>query len=174
MRDNFRDWLIEQGRNTNSLNTYLYHLRNIETAYGDLDEIYDVDRFKALLDALVYTAQDERDNRASPSKVSIKSSLYKTLASHRTVLGRYAEFRDEDDLFSPLGDETGEEDGILAAETPAKALALGFRYEQDLQTALIACINQIEPGMRLDENGKERAACAVRAHRRSGAGRAGA
>jgi len=88
----------------------------------------------------------DRNGESNPSKLPIQTSLYKTLASYRSCVNKYRRFR-------------AETEGAQLQQTGAAAQAqdLIFRYEQDLQTALIACIGQIEPGLTLAENGKERA-----------------
>lgn len=146
MQGGFKDWLVSEGIGANSLNSYLSYARAMELVYGDLDDLFDDDQFTALLSDLVYSADDERHGRPNPSKVQINSHLYKTLASHRTILRRYAQFRDAD-----LTEDDFATSDQVEVETPQT-----FGLEKDMQTALRRNIAQLEPGLEVTDGGAER------------------
>lgn len=154
MDERFGPWLVQQGIGANSLNSYLYHARAIEEAYGDLDEQFDLNQFEDLLRTFTYSKDDERTGRDNPSAVPINSHLYKTLASHRTILRRYAQFRDalesEDGIGDLLHVPAPGEDDLVVSDTAI------FGLEKDMQTALRANIAQLEPGLEIIDGGSER------------------
>lgn len=144
MDDRFQDWLAALHPAGTTAGQYMSDLRRIETHYGPL-EVMDDPALEELLAEFSYSAIDARNGAANPTRLPIQGELYKSLASYRSGIRKYLTWRAEAEA-QPLPPQSEE-----ARETAE----LAFRYEQDLQTALIACIGQIEPGMRLAENGKE-------------------
>ena len=72
---------------------YLSYARRIEEAYGDLDELYDGDRFEKLLLTLKYTTSDERAGRENPTKIKINKNVREYLSNYRSLLRSYSRFR---------------------------------------------------------------------------------
>ena len=92
--DKYRQWLVDGGRNNlGSASGYLSYARRIEEAYGDLDELYDGDRFVKLLATFKYTKSDERAGRENPTKIKINKNVYSYLSDYRAVLKSYSRFR---------------------------------------------------------------------------------
>ena len=148
MDSRVKNWLEPQ-LGSNSLNSYMTHLRNIEGAYGDLDAAYDADGFASLIESLRYTSNDERAGRPNPSKLQINSHLYKTLASLRTVLRRYADFKDGAEPMAILSDVIDEISPLLETERT-------FSLEKDLESALRKHIDQLESGLTVIDGGMQR------------------
>ncbi len=139
-------WIHQHLENPSTQQTALSDVRRIAREYGDLDKFFDEDALEWVLSELEYTASDEREGKPNPSKLQINGDLRKGLASYKSHLKRYIRFRQ--DIENAAADSN-------SAPKLAESANLSFRYEQDLQTALVACIDQIEPGMTLAENGKE-------------------
>lgn len=144
MDDRFQIWLAALHPAGTTAGQYLSDLKRIESHYGPLETMDDT-ALEELLAEFSYSAIDARNGAANPTRLPIQGELYKSLASYRSCIRKYMSWRAE----AESAPET------LALEEVRETADLAFRYEQDLQTALIACIAQIEPGMRLAENGKE-------------------
>ncbi len=151
MDDGFSSWLRNTVPTQVTWSTKMSEVRRLENVYGDLDDHFERDGLELIAGELAYSSVDKRNEEPNPSRIPIDGDLYNNLSSYRSALRKYQLFCEERDTM-PLSEAAAS----LAAENAQDARALGFRYEQDLQTALIACIGQIEPGMTLAENGKER------------------
>lgn len=149
MLDTYAEWLRRAVPTPSTQATKLSELRRVEAHYGDLDVLYDQDELTSVLEELTYTKEMERAQAPNPSKLDINGDIYNNLASYKSAVTKYVRFRiemEQESQHPPQTTPDGEE---------ADPGSLAFRYEQDLQTALVACIGQIEPGMVLQDRGKE-------------------
>jgi virulence-associated protein VapD len=92
--DAFREWLTARFA-VNTVSTQLSTTKRVEAAYGDLDDIFENDRFESLLQDLIYSKGDEARRKANPSKMQIEKSVYDTLSSCRTAVRTYRNFLDD-------------------------------------------------------------------------------
>ena len=97
----FDEWLAERGNQPSSVSSRKSELKRLETTYGDLDQLYDRDRFAALLNDLRYSKEDERRDRPNPSKLEIKGRLRLTLSELRSTLKMYSDFREATNKTAP-------------------------------------------------------------------------
>lgn len=94
MRSNtFSRWLLDDGYAETSRSDYVAQARRLDRYYGDLDRLYDQDRFSALIEELAYTKNDEHSARPNPAKFQIVGDFYNNLATYRSTLRCYARFR---------------------------------------------------------------------------------
>ncbi len=148
MDSKFIEWLEKHFDNKNTRQTAISDVRRIWNTYGDLDEHYDRDGLESVLSDFSYSAIDERNNESNPTKMDFTGKLRTSISAYKSHLNRYVRFK-EDAVFHSGYEEI---ENIRELQTVSE---LSFRYEQDLQTALIACIDQLETGMSLIQNGKE-------------------
>ena len=94
MRGGYRDWLATQGYAQNTQSTQLSQANRLESFYGDLDALYEQDRFATLRKQLGYSKADQRLGRPNPSRIAIEGDLYNGLASYRAALSYYTRFLD--------------------------------------------------------------------------------
>lgn len=151
----FELWITANGGDDGTIRSSLSTVRRVESAYGDLDDLYDHDRCQSVLTELTYTKNDARIGAPNPSKIGINGDLYSGLASLRTHLTEYIRFRDE------LGDTTVP---TAAEPAPLGSTDATFSLERDLQAALRSAIEQLEPGLEIIDGGGEYAS-AIRPHR---------
>lgn len=144
MDQRYITWIHQHLENQSTRQTALSDVRRIESLYGDLDALYEEDGLEWVLSELGYTASDERDGKANPSRIDINGDLRKGLASYKSHLKRYIRFREDTET-----EHTPSETGHTLQPSEASLPEALFKYEQDLQTALIASIEQIEPGLKL-------------------------
>lgn len=96
MNPNFETWLDQRELDPRTVQTYKSDAKRIEKEYGDLDGLYDEDKLIGVLRDLEYSRDDEHRNQPNPSKIVVDAkdgSPYKALASYRTALRRYCDFR---------------------------------------------------------------------------------
>lgn len=141
MDDRYVDWATRNIENISTRQNAISRVRRVEKYYNNVDPQYDEDGLEWILSELDYSANDELEGKPNPSKIVFTGDgdLRRGLSGLRSDLKRYIRFRQE----------------IDTGGKPDQTTDLSFRYEQDLQTALIACLDQLEPGMTLAPNGKE-------------------
>ncbi|APE27428.1 AAA family ATPase [Aurantiacibacter gangjinensis] len=98
--EGFRDWL-EKNYRKNTVQTKMSEARQLNRAYGDLDQLYDEDELNAVMKTLRYSASDKADDKPNPSKVPLASDLYRDLSNLRTTVNYYRRFRGEGTVARP-------------------------------------------------------------------------
>jgi hypothetical protein len=123
----------------------------VEAEYGDLDALFDEDELQGLIDELTYTTDDARHGRPNPSRIRTEGDIRNNLASYKSAVMKYQRFRQdvESEAARPAARRIEERRGG-AADSPTLSL------EADLQRALRANIEQVEPGLRLADGGAEK------------------
>ena len=149
----FRDWM-EARFAPNTVSTQLSTCRRIEGAYGDLDDVFDQDRFEALIGELSYSKSDEAKKVPNPSKMQLERSVYETLSSCRTALRTYRNFREDPVSVSVSAENAIEIAGELIRE---RKEGKQFEVERHLQEELRKEIAQLEFGLTIVDGGGERA-----------------
>lgn len=148
----FREWLSARFA-INTVSTQISTCRRIEAGYRDLDGIYDEDRFEALIAELTYSKLDESKRLPNPSKMQIERSVYDTLASCRSALRTYRNFREDPGSVPVSADNALEVVGELIRE---RKEGKQFEVERHLQEELRKEIAQLEPGLTIVDGGGER------------------
>ena len=70
MKDTYRTWLKQQGYVSGTVQAQMHRAGRVEEHYGDLDEYYDRDQLRSVVDRLRYSTADERNSKPNPSKAS--------------------------------------------------------------------------------------------------------
>lgn len=148
----FREWLAARFA-VNTVSTQISTARRVEAAYGDLDQIFEHDRFESLLAELTYSKSDEFQKKANPSKMQIERSVYDTLSSCRTALRTYRNFLEDPVSFPVSAANAMEVAGELIRE---RKEGKQFEVERHLQEELRKEISQLEAGLTIIDNGAER------------------
>jgi endonuclease len=148
----FREWLAARFA-VKTVSTQLSTAKRVEAAYSDLDEIFELDRFDSLIGELTYSKSDEARKKPNPSKMQIERSIYDTLASCRTALRTYRNFR-EDPVSIPVSAANAVEvAGELIRE---RKEGKQFEVERHLQEELRNEISQLESGLTIIDGSSER------------------
>jgi hypothetical protein len=96
-KESFITWLTEvrefkksvvQDRVSNCKKVTLYH--------GDLDQHFKKDKGEALLQLLVYSKADQRENLPAKHGIPINGNQYEGTASYRQAVKRYMDFKEYD------------------------------------------------------------------------------
>src|ERR1039458_5117041 len=94
MRADYRIWLTRQKYDPRTIATQLAQAGRVEKDYGDLDQLFAADRLESVLATLQYTTEDKRLGRPNPSKIPIEGDIRNNLASYKSAVRRYRQFRD--------------------------------------------------------------------------------
>lgn len=140
-RAGFKSHLQARGLKQSSIDTYLADANRVDAAYGDLDKQYAEDQLAGLLETLTQEAR-----QGSSSRMQIAGDARRALASYKTAVNRYREYRHAHE-----GSEYG---GKELSREPDERRLLGL--ERDMQSALRAAIEQLEPGLRVADGGADR------------------
>lgn len=144
----YSEWLRRVVPTDATWRTKFSELRRVESAYGDLDALYDTDELQSLIDTLTYGADDERRNAPNPSKLEISGNIRNNLASYKSAVQKYARFRQDAELEAARP--------IFASEpVQLEGVERTFTLERDLQTALRRSIDQLEDGLTIIDGGGE-------------------
>jgi len=154
MHSDYPEWLRKAVPSESTSRTKLSELRRVEVTYGDLDTLYDQDELSELLDELTYSMQDARTGRENPSRLQISGDIRNNLASYKSAVMKYQRFRQdvETEAGRPVSRQASSPDITETDLDDAATLSL----EVDLQRALRANIEQIEPGLQIIDGGAER------------------
>jgi hypothetical protein len=93
--DAFRSWLSNsRSYGTGTVNSRVSNCKNIESCEGDLDQHFDQDHLRRLIDKLTYSKSDERQNRPARHQIPIDGNVYNGTATLRSAVSLYKQFRE--------------------------------------------------------------------------------
>jgi hypothetical protein len=105
--DAFRSWLSNtRGYGTGTVNSRVSNCKAVEVCEGDLDEHFDQDRLRGLVEKLTYSKADERQNRPARHQIPINGNVYNGTATLRSAVSLYKQFRESWVEGSPIGSHT--------------------------------------------------------------------
>ncbi len=154
MNSTYQNWLEQQGYVSGTVQAQMHRAGRVEECYGDIDEHYNRDQLRSVIDELKYSADDERRNKPNPSMIPFNGNTRKNLASYKHATELYCKFRRE-----TAGDENiAGISGLPVKDVEDAANERGqlFGLERDLQAALRRAIEQLEPGLEIIDDGAER------------------
>ena len=159
----YREWLVSQGRENSTLSTSCSMVKRLDAVY-DLDASFTSDGLETALAELTYSKIDQRNGEANPSKLIIEGDLYNGLASARTHLNYYRRFLEDQAaqrLPNAINSEVSSSTIAEPQSEPEQPEAI-LSLERDLNAALRQNISQLEPGLKVVDNGKERSVASGR------------
>jgi hypothetical protein len=153
---NYPRWLVEQKYSEGTQNTQIYRAQRVEDSYGNLDEHFANGTYQNIIDALEYSASDERANKPNPSKLTFEGNIRNNLQSYKNAAVRYLKFLKDDEFRSR---DPGQESSENAGTDPAmeEVAQQRFSLERDMQAALRLNIKSLDPSLRIIDDGAERA-----------------
>ena len=95
--ERFSAWLRAEGLSDGTISSRLSTCRRLETYEGDLDEHFDSDRMRGLLDDLAYSSGDEHRGAPPRHKVPIEGNIRNGSASLKSAATLYWQFRNDGD-----------------------------------------------------------------------------
>lgn len=151
----YRKWLEEKKYDQGTINAQIYRASRVEENHGDLDDHFSRDGMSGLLEILSYTKNDERNKRENPSNIPFNGDIYSNIAAYGAAVKRYLKFITEGvDGFVGGADIVDEEMENRKSVNVIDGQRIGL--ERDMQMALRANIQQLEPGMVIIDEGAER------------------
>jgi len=154
MKEQYTDWIETQGLAPNTIQAQLHRVGRVEECYGDLDEHYDRDQLRSVIDELRYSVADSRSAKPNPSKIPFEGDIRSNLSSYKNALERYCRFRREfaEDEYPDFIADVPTVNRI-ANDTDAGQL---IGLERDMQTVLRRSIEELEDGLVIIDEGAER------------------
>ena len=139
MRASYRDWLEHQGYAPNTVQAQLHRAGRVEDCYGDLDKHYDKDRLEGVKSELRYSAEDARRSKPNPTKIPFEGDARSNLASYRSAVARYCEFRREagDDGVTSVSESLSADGRVLGEEARGPKLKTLSVFLQTIRKALL-------------------------------------
>ncbi len=158
MRDGYAKWLLDQGYAGNTASSQQSWVRKVEQAYGSLDDLKLSGGIDELIREMTYSSDDERRNRANPTRIPIEGNVRNGLASYKASVVLYRRFLDEagppPSNITLMGDVVALAEVVVAQGSSDEKQRLSL--ERDMQTALRRNITQLEQGLKIIDGGAER------------------
>ncbi len=154
MKSTYKNWREQRGYAGKSVNEQMFRAGRVEEYYGDLDEHFDHEQLRSVINELKYSSEEERSRKPNPSMIPFNGNTRNNLASYRNATERYCKFRretvDDEDIASissfPMKD----------AENDINEQGQLIGLERDMQTALRRAKEQLELGLEIVDDGAER------------------
>jgi hypothetical protein len=103
----FRSWLSsDRSYGTGTVNSRVSNCKTVEGSEGDLDEHFEQDRLRGLVEKLTYSKADERQNRPARHQIPINGNVYNGTATLRSAVSLYKQFRENWAEGSPITSAT--------------------------------------------------------------------
>ena len=103
----FQRWLVGRGYDLKAAGSRVSNLKRVEQFYGALDDHFMRDRCSSLLGALAYSTADKNRSAPNPSLVRINGDLYTGLATLRSAVKLFVEFRTQQSAASSTAPASG-------------------------------------------------------------------
>lgn len=156
MREEYKKWLSEQGYQDNTQNAQIYRVKKVEDAYGSLDEHFTNGTYKDVIESLEYSTKDRNENKPNPSKMKFDGDIKNNLQSYRNAIQWYQKFLKETELSDmPLQVKNSIENAIASSFAEDKQQKLSL--ERDMQVALRKNIINLDPSLKIIDEGLEKA-----------------
>jgi hypothetical protein len=150
--ERYRNWLIGQQYQDGTITAQLHRSSRVEEHYGDLDQLYAEDRFAGLIEELRYSRNDMHANRPNETRIPFNGNAYNNLASYRDAIRRYKRFLEDDNEVVDISEAVTE---VIPQESELiQSQKIGL--ERDMQAAIRLNISQLESGLEITDNGRER------------------
>ena len=92
-KDDFKRWLEQKGYVKATVNYNVSDALRVNSAYGNLDDLYKQDELQSVLTELWYSTEDRDKGAANLSKIEVNSQeLYNNLGRIRRAVENYCEF----------------------------------------------------------------------------------
>lgn len=155
MRDDYKDWLKAQEYAENTQAAQLNRVLKVEQYYGSLDEIYSGGAYDKLIAELTYSRGDERAGKSNPSKIPVEGNILHGLVSYKSAVVRYGKFLREGQWSTSSTSIAENLVSFDLSDMPAEKQRLSM--ERDMQAALRREITLLEDGLKIVDDGAERA-----------------
>jgi hypothetical protein len=157
MRPEYANWLAAQEYAGNTQAAQLHRVQRVEQCYESLDELVEAGRIDDLLGELAYTVHDERMGKPNPSKIPFEGNIRNNLQSYRNAVNRYLKFLGEMGSAPRPSMPIQALSAVAVIEDDVSFDKQRLSLERDMQAALRRDISQLERGLRIVDDGAERA-----------------
>lgn len=153
MRQDYTQWLAEQKYAEATQTAQIHRVKKVEEHYGDLEEHFRKNSYQDVINALQYSRKDERENKTNPSKIKFKGNIRNNLQSYKNAVVRYKKFLEGSNFRSlPMENQECFDDDVFNDESVNQK----FSLERDMQAALRHNIKNLDPNLKIIDDGAER------------------
>jgi hypothetical protein len=146
----FKIWLDEEnGSDFRTIQSRISNCRTVENYEGDLEEHFTKDNGLSLLDSLSYSTEDERNQIPTNHKVPINGNLRTGSATLKQAVKLYMTFRGSNFKPDENSNKTFDLKQSLEEEIDNIENWNNFRYEKDLNNAMVSQITELFPGYKI-------------------------
>lgn len=92
--DSFEDW-VDRKFNSKNAKNIKSRISTIVNNEEDLDEAYNRDGCKELLEKLTYTKDDKKNNKPAKHTIKINGDIYNSTASYKAALKHFIDYKEE-------------------------------------------------------------------------------
>lgn len=160
MRPEYEQWL-DQKYTTATKSMQIQRILKVEEYYGDVEEHFNNNSYQEIIDSLVYSTNDERNNKPNPSKIKLSSnvkSIRNNLSSYKDAVRRYIRFLEDSDfeLDSTNRLTVNDNDSKLNEDITQDDMSQKFSLEKDMQLSLRKNIQSLDSKLTIIDDGAER------------------
>ncbi len=157
MRQDYPVWLSEQKYAENTQVAQIHRVKKVEESYGNLDEHFAKGTYQGVISSLEYSTADERLNKPNPSKMKFDGNIRNNLQSYKSAVVRYRKFLTDSSF--PGGDleKVTDIQGSDPLSSEKELVYQRFSLERDMQAALRRNIADLDPNLKIIDDGAERA-----------------
>ena len=94
MQREYKDWLLAQGYGQGTIVAQIHRVGRVEEHYGDLDTNFVRDGLSSLIEALTYSAEDERQGKPNSTDIPFVGNVRNNLASYKSAVLWYRRYRE--------------------------------------------------------------------------------
>lgn len=157
MRPDYPNWLAEQKYSESTQTAQIHRVRKVEENYGNLDDHFAKGTYEDVIASLQYSITDERANKPNPSKIKFDGNVRNNLQSYKNAVVRYRKFLNDNGFQSALPESREFADDIDTSVMPEESALQRFSLERDMQVALRSNITNLDPDLKIIDDGAERA-----------------
>lgn len=130
--DAFRSWLSTAPRKNNgrpldarTVGSRFSNCRTVERYEGDLDQQFDQDHLRGLLERLKYSTEQEKQKRPAAHRIPINGSVRNVTATLKSAVSLYKQFREDRVEGTPILAATAKQGRAPSISRAAKSLERG-------------------------------------------------
>lgn len=146
----FKTWMASERKlNSRTIGSRTSNCERVEEFEGDLDDHFDADRLRQLIERLAYNKEDERCGRKPKHNVPISGDIYNGSATLKSAVNLYREFRESVRLgWVPGTQETTVGRRPLPQQGTSRPNAQWPQWPQPTDEALLKLVQVLAPLVR--------------------------
>ncbi|WP_373060494.1 endonuclease NucS domain-containing protein [Zunongwangia sp. H14] len=146
--ESFKNWLIQNGQDTRTIQSRISNCKTVERYEGNLDDHFIKDNGLSLLKKLSYSTEDERRNISAKHKIPINGNIRNGSATLKQATKLYMTFRN-DYKSDPIDKQTIQNEDQDDLDLEYSVENNNFSYERDLKNSMVLQIHELFPDYKI-------------------------